>query len=58
MSMLYILLALTLSNGNMQQYEVTRNLWKCKDDCLVEYKRLSKQQTNNTKYVCIPVNNE
>ena len=58
MSTLYILIALTFSNGNMYEHEVTGNLWKGKEYCLVEYKRLSKQQTNNTKYVCIPVNNE
>ena len=58
MNTLYILLALTFSNGNMQQYEVTGNLWKGKEDCLVEYKQMSKHQTNSTKFVCIPVNNE
>ena len=54
----YILIALTLSNGNMQQHEVTGNLWKGKEDCLVEYKQMSKQQTNNTKFVCMPINND
>ena len=58
MNTLYILLALTFSNGNMQQHEVSGKLWKGKEDCLVEYKQLSKQQTNNTKFVCMPVNNE
>ena len=58
MSTLYILIALTFSNGDMQQYEVTGNLWEGKENCLAEYKQLSKQQTNNTKYVCMLVNNE
>lgn len=57
MSTLYILIALTFSNGNIQQHEVTGNLWKGNDDCLVEYKQLSKQQTNNTKFVCMPIDN-
>ena len=58
MNTLYILLALTLSNGNMYEHEVTGSLWKGKVDCLIEYKRLSKHQTNNTKFVCMPVNND
>ena len=44
MSTLYILLALTFSNGNMQQHEVTGNLWKGKEACLVEYKQMSNIQ--------------
>ena len=58
MNTLYILLALTFSNGNMHQHEVTGKLWKGKGDCLVEYKKMSKHQTNNTKYVCMPVNTD
>ena len=42
MNTLYILLALTFSNGNMYEHEVTSNLWKGKEDCLVEYKQMSK----------------
>ena len=58
MNTLYILLALTFSNGNMQQYEVSGKLWKGKEDCLVEHKQLSKHQTNNTKFVCMLVTNK
>ena len=58
MNTLYILIALTFSNGNMYQYEVTGNLWKGKEDCLLEYKQMSKQQTNNTKFVCMLVTNK
>ena len=58
MNTLYILLALTFSNGNMQQHEVSGKLWKGKEDCLLEYKQMSKRQTNNTKFVCMLVNNE
>ena len=58
MNTLYILIALTFSNGNMYEQEVTGNLWKGEDVCLLEYEKLSKYQTNNTKFVCMPVNND
>ena len=33
--------------------EVTGNIWKSYEDCMQEYKKLSKQQSNNTKFVCM-----
>ena len=53
MNTLFILIALTFSNGNMYDAEVTGNIWKSYDDCMVEYNKLSKHQSNGTKFVCM-----
>ena len=53
MNALFILIALTFSNGKMYDNQVTGNIWKSYDDCMVEYKRLSKHESNGTKFVCM-----
>lgn len=53
MNTLFILIALTFSNGQMYDDQVTGNVWKSYDDCMVEYKKLSKHQSNGTKFVCM-----
>lgn len=55
---LFILIALTFSNGQMYDYQVTGNIWKSSYDCMVEYKKLSKHQSNNTKFVCMAYDGE
>lgn len=58
MNTLYILIALTFSNGHMYDDQVTGEVWKSFDDCMVEYKKLSKHQSNNTKFVCMVYDNK
>ena len=53
MSTLFILIALTFSNGQMYDNQVTGNIWKSYDDCMVEYKQLRKHESNGTKFVCM-----
>ena len=53
MNSLFILIALTFSNGHMYDEQVTGNIWKSYDDCMAEYKRLSKHESNGTKFVCM-----
>ena len=53
MNTLFILIALTFSNGQMYDNQVTGNIWKSYDDCMVEYKKLRKHESNGTKFVCM-----
>lgn len=58
MNTLFILIALTFSNGHMYYDQVTGQVWKSFDDCMVEYKKLHKYQSNDTKFVCMVYNNK
>ena len=58
MNGLFILIALTFGNGQMYDNQVTGNIWKSYDDCTQEYKKLSKHQSNNTKFVCMAYDGE
>lgn len=58
MNSLFILIALTFSNGQMYDHELTGQVWKSYDDCIAEYKHYSKHQSNNTKFVCMSYNGE
>ena len=58
MTGLFILIALTFSNGQMYDDQVTGNVWKSYDDCVQEYKKLSKQESNDTKFVCMSYNQD
>lgn len=53
MNTLFILIALTFSNGHMYDQEVTGNVWKSQEDCMQEYKKLKKHESNGTKFVCM-----
>ena len=58
MNTLYILIALTFSNGNMYDEQVTGQVWSSYGDCITEYKILSKHQSNKTKFVCMTYEGE
>lgn len=58
MNGLFILIALTFGNGQMYDDQVTGNVWKSYDDCITEYKQLSKHQSDNTKFVCMAYDGE
>ena len=58
MNGLFILIALTFGNGQMYDMEVTGNVWKSYEDCMQEYKKLSKHQSNDTKFVCMNYNTD
>ena len=58
MNTLYILIALTFGNGQMYDDQVTGNVWNSYEDCIAEYKKLSKHQSNDTKFVCMSYNGE
>ena len=53
MNALFILIALTFSNGQMYDQEVTGQVWESYEDCIAEYKHYSKSQNSNTKFVCM-----
>ena len=58
MNSLFILIALTFSNGQMYDDQVTGNVWGSYEDCITEYKQLSKHQSSNTKFVCMTYEGE
>ena len=58
MNTLFILIALTFSNGQMYDDQATGNVWKSYEDCITEYNKLSKHQSNSTKFVCMSYNGE
>ena len=58
MNSLFILIALTFSNGNMYDSQVSGQVWSSYEDCITEYKTLSKHQSNTTKFVCMTYEGE
>jgi hypothetical protein len=58
MNTLFILIALTFNSGKMYDHQVTGQVWASYEDCLVEYKKLSKHQSNTTKFVCMSYEGE
>ena len=56
MNSLFILIMFTFSNGSMIDTEVTGNVWKSKEDCLIEYKHMQQlaQHKESTQLACIP----